>query len=293
MGLKINTVIILSFLASNLLKCQEVEFRYIKNQIILPVFINDNGPYNMLLDTGVDPSVIDLQILKEIGVAIDSTDFGKAEGRGEDEVKVFPIVIDQLSIGDKEKHKLETLAMNLSHLGDPLGIKLHGIIGYSYIKDKMFKIDYENHTLTFFNNRNNLNASIRNQFHIVKFFHDGEDMIPLINDCSVNGFDFIGSVDTGSSLNIQIYKHRLEKFNISRDSVKDSQIVGAQGVKKILKSTVPKVQLGDFIFYDQELSISDIKNKKQLRDGNIGNKFLQNFKVAFDYSNNEIIFEIK
>ena len=39
-------------------KQQTMNFQLIKNLIVIPVYINDKGPYNFILDTGVSPLLI-------------------------------------------------------------------------------------------------------------------------------------------------------------------------------------------------------------------------------------------
>lgn len=290
-SLKLVIVAIMIFFTSNCCKSQQVEFQYIKNQLVIPVFIEGKGPYKMLLDTGVDPSVIDLGLTKYLGMHVDSTNFGKAEGRGTDVIKVYPVKINELSISDKNNYGIDALAMNLGHLGEPLGVNLNGILGYSFLKDKIFKIDYQKHLLEFYNSRSELEASFKGEKYIIHFFYDGEDRIPLINKLLVNGLEFTGSVDTGSSLNIQIYDHFLDTYKINIDSTKVSRIIGARGNKKTFRSNIESFKIGGFVFSNQEVTISSIKNEDQLRSGNIGNRFLQNFYVGFDYTNNELIFE--
>src|SRR5258708_2770456 len=50
----------------------EVPFDFYRNVIILQVKVNDTGFYNMMLDTGANPSAIDLNTAKEIGLKLAS-----------------------------------------------------------------------------------------------------------------------------------------------------------------------------------------------------------------------------
>ncbi len=55
--------------------------------------------------------------------------------------------------------------------------------------------------------------------------------------------------------------------------------------------TIEKFSLGKSAFKNIKGGIASIENTTQLRQGNIGNLFLKQFKVSFDYVNKEIIFE--
>lgn len=272
-------------------KNTEIPFENTKNQIILSVNIGKKGPYKMLLDTGVDPSVIDLKTARDLNLPVDTLQSGNASGRGNEKITVFPSSIENLIIMRKNYGTVESLAIDLNYLSKPLGMKLHGILGYSFLKDKIVRINYRKKTLQIIDSKEQLDKIINNKFFKSKFIFDDEDMIPLLDNLRLNNKPFIVSLDTGSSLNIQVYDHHINDFGIEIDSTNIFEIIGAQGKKKMTKSIIEKFKVGDTIFIDLETSISTIKNKEQLRMGNIGNKFLANFIVTFDYINKEIIFE--
>ncbi|MAX70929.1 MAG: hypothetical protein CMC76_07465 [Flavobacteriaceae bacterium] len=275
---------------------QLVPFKYEKNQIIVETKLNgkDQTLY-MLLDTGVDPSVIDLKTAEDIGLNIQKDDEGSASGRGNSNAKVYPVSINQLMIQDQNYGDIEGLTFDMSRIEKKLGRKIHGILGYCFLKNKIFRIDYAKKTIEFFNTIDNLENSLSDKAKKLKFITDGEDMIPLIEDLSINGHQFIASFDTGSSLGVQIYEHRLADVKldtINLDKLKKSQLYGAQGKKKTVITSLNKLTLdSNIVFKNLTLTISSIKNKEQLRMGNIGNKFLENFRVTFDFVDRAIILE--
>src|SRR3984893_815841 len=61
----------------------EVPFEFVHNQIVVQVKIAGKGPYSMLVDTDTDPSAIDLQTAKELGLALASRSY-PATGGGTD-----------------------------------------------------------------------------------------------------------------------------------------------------------------------------------------------------------------
>lgn len=289
--------ILISFLLVGTFSCKKKEaiaiipFDYIRNQIVLSVYIGDNGPFNMLLDTGVDPSVVDFATAKELKLPIDTLQSGNAEGRGNDKVVVFPTTIEDLNINSKSYGTVEALTLDLKKLETPLGKKLHGVLGYSFLKDKIIRINYGDRILQLIDSKQHLEEIISENAFVTEFINDGDDMIPILNNFKMNGEHFIASLDTGSSLNIQVYLHHLEKFGITLDTTKNSEIIGAQGKKEIYSSSVNNVSIDKFRFENEQVSISTIKNEAQLRMGNIGNNFLDNFIVSFDYLNRRVILE--
>jgi Aspartyl protease len=49
----------------------EVPFEFHHNEIILQVRVGGKGPFNMMLDTGTDPSAVDLATARELGLKLD------------------------------------------------------------------------------------------------------------------------------------------------------------------------------------------------------------------------------
>ncbi len=286
-------------LAYSLFACAQKEeyhkasFEFIKEQIILKAVINGKGNHHFLLDTGVDPSVIDHQTAIDLHLPI-ATEGGSASGRGDDKVQVFPTKM-KVNLGMDSGDEIEALTLDMNALNKKLGRKVHGILGYSFLKDKRLVIDYQNNTVTFCKNEKAFQNQFKNQIIKTNFFYDREDRIPLIDYFIINDKKFIASIDTGSSLNIQVYHHRLADVGLDYldlTNTKVSEISGAQGKKKIFDTTLKNITVANAIqFEDERLTVSEIKNTEQLRMGNIGNEFLQNFKVGFDYFNNGFILE--
>jgi len=304
---KLNGILAISWAMSGLLisSCQAqstikktVPFQYVKNQILIETKLESTGQsLYMLLDTGVDPSVIDLKTAEAYDLEVETDDEGEAEGRGSDKVKVYPTVLDELYVGNEKFNAIEALALDMSGLAKKLGSPIHGILGYSFIKGKIFRIDYQNKEIQFFESEEDLEQQLSDDAIRLSYKTDGEDMIPILGDFKVNGHEFMASLDTGSSLNIQIYRHRLgdvQLDSLEMDKLKSSALYGAQGKKETYTTTIDLFELDDVLaFENQELTISTIKNKKQLRMGNIGNRFLENFRVSFDYVNKRVVLEPK
>lgn len=288
-------VIVIPCQAQNITK-NIIPFQYIKNQILIEVKLNNSSKkLYMLFDTGVDPSVIDLRTAEELNLKVEKGNEGEASGRGNESAKIYPTIFKELLIQNERHKNIEALAFDMSLLEKKIGTKVHGILGYSFIKDKIFRIDYKNKTIQFFKSSEELNKHLSSESKRLKLYTDDDDMIPLVDDISINNNRFLASFDTGSSLNIQIYEHSLEDLkldSIDLSKLDESQLFGAQGRKKTVITTLDSIVVSnDIVFNKQEITISSIKNTEQLRMGNIGNKFLDHFKVTFDYLNKEIILE--
>ena len=49
----------------------EIPFDFYRNEIVVQVKVNGKGPFSMMVDTGTDPSAIDLVTARELGLKLD------------------------------------------------------------------------------------------------------------------------------------------------------------------------------------------------------------------------------
>ena len=91
-----------------------VPFEFVKNQIILETYVNGTGPYAMLLDTAVDPSVIDENVARTVGASVATGRGGEAQGAGTEHVIVHAASIPALRVGGVAFGNVKALASNMS-----------------------------------------------------------------------------------------------------------------------------------------------------------------------------------
>src|SRR5690606_6015159 len=118
-------------------------FKLVRNLIIIPLYINDKGPFNFILDTGVGPMVItdtrltdSLEIKKKVPYKL----VGAGTG-----VDFETYVTNELSatVGDASIENIPTvLIVNAPFdLSSYVGIPIQGILGYYFFKSFLVKID--------------------------------------------------------------------------------------------------------------------------------------------------------
>jgi hypothetical protein len=121
----------------------EAPFDFYRNEIILQVKINGKGPLNMMLDTGTDPSGIDVTTARELGLKLEP--LGKpATGGGTDVNLTYYTKLAVVEVGGLTVKNLETLAIDLSKISERLGKPLHGVLGHSLLNGRVVQIDYPN-----------------------------------------------------------------------------------------------------------------------------------------------------
>ena len=180
-----------------------------------------------------------------------------------------------------------------------IGIRLGGILGYSFLKNRSVEIDYQAETLTFFEepsadepcqDRNETNVC----FWVPLESNTEEDMIPALEAFFINGIPVRVSLDTGSSLALTVNPKTMDSLGIDYtiDEGKTVIVRGARGEVERQSGVLASVRIGPFqienvpaLFTEENFDVSSP------RLGNVGNKILSQFTVTFDYVNSRIVFK--
>src|SRR4051794_6593000 len=108
-----------------------MRFKLVHNLIVIPVFVNDRGPFNFILDSGVKPIIItDSSIVSPLDTV--SLFLSRIRGRGiGPELEAFVMTNLSIDIGDASGDKLSGILLKEDpfHLSAYVGIPIHGIIG--------------------------------------------------------------------------------------------------------------------------------------------------------------------
>src|SRR6266436_9149486 len=102
----------------------EVPFELVHNQVVVTVKIGGKGPYHMLVDTGSDPSAIDLAAAKELGLGLDSRSYA-ATGGGSDTQTVQLTRLPSVELGTIVAKDVSAAAIDLKKLAAKLEQPLH------------------------------------------------------------------------------------------------------------------------------------------------------------------------
>jgi hypothetical protein len=128
-----------------------IPFDFSRSTIGLDVTVRSK-PLYLLLDTGVDPSIIDLNRAEALGLKIDRQNGGDLSGFGDAKgATAFPASIDNLVIDSHSFAPFDALTSDITALSAHYGRKLDGFLGYSFLVDKIVLIDYPRQTLSILN----------------------------------------------------------------------------------------------------------------------------------------------
>jgi hypothetical protein len=276
------------FTINNNHKRVRIPFKLVRNMIVVPVTINNKGPYNFVLDTGVglliitDPTLID-------SLNIKSKRLIKITGLGGIDYEAYVtsglnfelpgVTGDDLSAAILKKEQF-----NLSNYA---GIPIHGLIGYEFFNSFAVKVNFTDSSLTVgalknirvFNKSNKLPISIEDHkpyltTHVK--FTDGKQL-----NCKL-------VIDLGAGHPLLLENQQMQNYALEQKLISANLGVGLTGpitgfLSRINEIELAKYKLKNIItsFPDQDsIRTKDLTVK---RDGNLGINILKKFNMIIDY----------
>ena len=268
-----------------------VPFDFSRNAIGLDVVVK-GAPLHMILDTGVDPSAIDLARADALGLKVDRGAAGEASGEGDaKQAQVFPATIENLAIAGRSFASVDALAMDMSTLSASYGRKLDGVLGYSFLTDKIVLIDYGHRTLGILDRPADATPTVRQcrKRWSVALRGFTDDNIPLIPDFRLGAATAPISLDTGSNGGIALYQGALDLPGVRAALAEkgETSFTGARGKgkSKVYALGLP-VGFGPFTLpAGQIVNVRGDKGSADTRLANVGNKLFaaMKLKMLLDY----------
>lgn len=124
----------------------EIHFRFPRgSSIVVPVYVNDNGPFDFLLDTGSTITIVDPELLRslELGVLEDGT-VATLTGKAP-----IPLAVARtVSLGPVTESKVELGVRNLAGLRE-VDSKIRGVLGQNVLRNVDYLIDNRKRTIEF------------------------------------------------------------------------------------------------------------------------------------------------
>jgi len=272
----------------------EVPFEFLRNQIVVQVKIAGKGPFNMLFDTDTDPSAIDLATARELGLKLGSKGY-QGTGGGTEINLVYPTNIPGVELGTVTAKEVYAAAIDLTKLSAKLGKPIHGVLGYSFLKNRIFQIDYAASKIRFYPetpNRGIQNSPNTAKRTVVAFRYENE---VLVDSVFVNGQKVRATFDTGGSNTFAVTPEAITMLGLAEDArnAKVEISAGYNGEFESKTGTLKSVRIGGLSVDSPQVSFWSAgsghdKKKYQL---SVGNGFFKNYLVTFDFRAKLVVFE--
>lgn len=265
-----------------------LDFKMVQNLIVIPIYINQKGPYNFLLDTGVAQMIItDTTFLKNYQLEKYQTIKVQGYGFGE---SIDAILTRDLNvrIGKAKISRIPTAIFteDIFNLSNYLGVHISGILGYYFFNSFQVKINYNHGTLTFYK-PGTLKKIKGTKIPIV--LKNAKPYINMsIETPQLGKTDLHMLIDNGSSHAMTLESFKQAPFPLPDSVISANLGVGINGIINGAIGRIDTVHIDGFSFnhvltgfptYHKEMSDLEGAN----RNGSIGADLLKNFTVTFDY----------
>ena len=275
-----------------------VPFDFSRGAIGLDVTVKGHALY-MILDTGVDPSGIDIARADALHLPLDRKAGGEASGEGNAaSVQIYPATIDGLAIAGVPFKAFEAAAMDMRTLSVRYGKPLEGILGYSFLADKIVLIDYPHSRLSIFARAADAVPSVqacRTHYSVALHSFEG-DQIPVVPEFRFGSATAPISLDTGSNRGITLYQgaFALPRLRNALTEKGEIRTTGARG-DTTMKTYVLNAPVGFGPFRlpaGQLVTASAQAGSADTRLANVGNQLFaaMKLKMLLDYQTRQMTF---
>jgi len=247
--------------------------------VMVPTYVNGEGPSEFLLDTGAGRPVLTTAFAERVGVKVEGT--REARGVGGARLTAGLATAKRISVGAVDVEDVPVAVMDSL----PKCVGNAGVLGYTFFKDLLITIDYPNHRLTLSPPEESRGREF-SRAAAVPLRLAREDRPVLLADLPIDGrgvFTFL--IDTGASQTI--VSPRLASEIGLRGAV-SGELAGAAGAVASSAGTLRSVALGRVAVKDIGVGIADVFGPLidalgTEFDGILGYNVLGRFKIGFDY----------
>lgn len=274
-----------------------IPFRDVDHEIVVTLSLNGHKGLNFLIDTGLGGTILDASAAAAAQVKTVPIKFSLASQAG-----TFPVTQAARSVRI-DGYGLELcnnmLVGDLSLVGQRLGIPVAGTLGFDFLAQFPFLLDYSAKTMTIFSPQDS-NVPLQKGTQLpLEAPVAGEVNGPVVSlDVELpNGRQVTAKliVDTGSTTGVTLHAPFVEKYGLRPDN--NTRIPGQisyGGSSYLVHGQLNALMLGDMRVADfpalyAEQPAGMAANK--LIDGEIGYKILSRFRIYMDAPHHRIVFE--
>lgn len=270
-----------------------IPFRLVRNLMVIKLSINNKGPFNFILDTGVGLMIItDPKLVDSIAVINKRTLKIPGLGEGAD-AEAYVTSALNINIPGLVSYDVAAaiLKKDLFSLSGYAGMPIHGLLGYEFFNNLAVKISFQDSTITVTRPKD------------LKVFRKGtqipitvEDRKPyVIGKAILQGGQEVKTkliIDLGAGHPISLEKI-ISTYGLPQKFISSANLgIGLNGPINGYIARLDALEIGKFKIKGLIASLPDEGNNQNYlsvpRDGNLGIGILKRFSVIFDYTGNSM-----
>jgi predicted aspartyl protease len=255
----------------------EIPFEFTRSLVLVQARVQGQGPFACLVDTGANPSVIDLALARKLGLRL-SGEAGAAEGIGSDQVKIHETEM-LAAVGNATASPVAAVAVDLAALSRAFGRPIDCILGQSWLATRVTEIDYPRGVLR---QRQSRRTEASCSTMPMRFWMD-DDLMPLVT-AQVNGQDVAVSLDTGSNGVLKLFPLEARRAGVEVEPASEGSVTGVRGRAAVSGGRATRVQFGPLALSDVRITVGERNEGESAgRSGNLGNGLLRLGVLTLDY----------
>ncbi len=266
--------------------------------IHLPVYLNEEGPFDFTLDTGAGMTVISKALADQLGIKTFHGAKTKAVGVGGNPIPIKNATVSSLQVGTETFHNKEVVVIDLGPtIG--AGCLTPGVLGHDILKDYSLEVDYRAKTVTLEKHQDST-AFEKNgvewiPFQYVQNTHllsvpvhiNRQGPFELILDTGASGTVITPSLASQLGIGDDNPRSSEELKNAQAQGCSQGVCAGPAGVAYGFGTTLNQLSVGTATQENMDVGVIDLKVVSPRGDkidyGVLGYPFLRHYTLVIDY----------
>lgn len=274
----------------------KIPFELTHNLIIVDVDFN-GVPLKMILDTGSDRSML-FSFPENDSLVLNQTDKIEVRGVGNDQsITAYLSKNNILKINEFEDSNFEILLIPDQEITliNKIGLPINGILGSTFFKQYVTKIDYDKKCITLFkNSRKQIDKAKRNMSKCKVEIDENKPYMSINTELEGKETTLKLLFDTGLGEGLWLFENN--KIKCSNFYINDVLGRGLSGDIEGKKARIKNVVLSNYEFENVIVSYPDSVFFKKIsiysdRNGSLGGEVIKRFNWLLDYANSDFYFE--
>jgi hypothetical protein len=270
-----------------------IPFRLVRNMVIVQLRINDKGPFNFILDTGVGIMVItDPKMIDSINITSPRTI--KIFGLNGNSFEAFVTPNLHIDLPNITSYGVSAAILKEDHFGlsNYAGMPVHGLLGYDFFNSLAVKFSFNDSTITV--SKPQYVRLLRKGFKIPITIEDRKPyMVARITMPNGRVMSNKLIIDIGAGHSISLENMLKVEGGLPQNFIAANLGVGLTGPINGFISRINEIDLGKYKLKNVIASFPDMTNINNnnpdasvKRDGNLGLGVLKRFTLILNYADN-------
>lgn len=266
---------------------EELKARKVETRLTAQVRINGRGPFNFIVDSGADTSVVGLRIAHALQLPLGTPAIlnGMTARHIVDRVKV-----DQLTLGAMTISNLQLPALREADLGG------EGMIGIDALARQRLMMDFEKRLIKVEDARIPV-KTYPGEIVVIGRLYRGQLILTHVRAA---GLPLDAIIDTGTQITIGNLALRDKLIRKKRGKFETIQVTGVTGITVDMElARIPELRLGPVVLHDVPMAFADVPPFKLFGLSGepallLGTDILETFRrVSLDFRARKVRFQLK